>query len=207
MDSGLGKARAANAGKNRFGMVKEMHSKSLEKAVSEGKADKQMVPLCRFVSKTKSFFTSSSCAGRIILLQLPKDENKKDASFHRKWHSRVSEKELWQGIDAETKGELWFKLDPFILHIGADSLENAQKILNAMKRTGIKRGGIMVAKPGKFLIELQGSQGIAFPVKKEKKVLIERKHMRYILKRANKKLAKNYELLKKLEKEFGRQLK
>ena len=195
------------AGIERFTMVKTMHKKSMEKAIAEKKADLQIIPLCRFVSKTKHFFTSSSCAGRIILLQLPKGESKREACFHRKWHCVVKEKELWEGIDAETSGELWFKLDPFIFHVGADSLENSKKVLAAMTKAGVKRGGIIVAKPGKFLVELQGSQGIAFPIKKGKKVLVEKEYMKYILERANEKLEKNYALLKRLEKEFRKELK
>jgi tRNA wybutosine-synthesizing protein 3 len=192
---------------NRFSMVKENHKKSLEKAIAEKRADRQMVPLCKFVSGTKEFFTSSSCAGRIILLQLPKDENKKEASFHRKWHRKVREKELWQGIKAETKGELWFKLDSFILHIGAGYLEDARKILGCMKKAGVRRGGIIVAKPGKFLVEMQGTQTIAFPVKKGKEVLVGKDFMKYNLDRANKKLAQNYEMLKRLEDVFRQELK
>ncbi len=192
---------------NRFSMVKENHRKSLEKAVAEKKADRQMVPLCKFVSRTKDFFTSSSCAGRIILLQLPKNENKLDASFHRKWHRKVREKELWQGIEADTRGELWFKLDSFILHIGAGSLENAKKILGCMKKAGVRRGGIIVAKPGKFLVEMQGTQSIAFPVKAGKEVLVGKEFMRYNLERANTKLGQNYEMLKRLEAVFRQELK
>jgi len=196
-----------NSKKNRFSMVKERHKKTFEKAVKEGKADKQMHSVCKFVSGTKNFFTSSSCAGRIILLQLPKGENKKDASFHRKWHCVVREKELWKGIEADSLGELWFKLDPFILHIGAKDLGNARKILACMKKAGVKRGGIIVAKEGKFLVEMQGSQSIAFPVKKGSKVLVGKEFMGYVLRRANKKLEKNYALLKRLEKVFREELK
>ncbi len=185
--------------KNRFEMVKALHKRSLEKAIEEKKADKLAIPMCKFVSRTKNFFTSSSCAGRIILLQLPEDESKKDACFHRKWHRKIKEKELWEGINAESKGNLWFKLDPFILHIGANTIENARTILKIMKETGIKRGGIIVAKPGKFLIELQGTQVMSFPVKKEKEAVIDKEYMNYALGIANKKLERNYALLKKLE--------
>jgi len=203
-DRDLGKNKA---GAERFSMVKAMHRKSFEKAVLGKKADKQIIPMCRFVSKTKHFFTSSSCAGRIILLQLPKEESKKEASFHRKWHRKARKKELWEGIGAESKGELWFKLDPFILHIGTDSLENAKKILAVMKKAGVRRGGIIVAKPGKFLIEMQGSQGIAFPVKKDDEAVVEEEFMEYVLMRANQKLERNYALLKRLEQVFRRELK
>jgi tRNA wybutosine-synthesizing protein 3 len=194
-------------GKNRFSMVKETHRKSLEKAIREKKADELMHSVCGFIASTKGFFTSSSCAGRIILLQLPFDENKRDASFHRKWHRKVGEKELWKAVEEKTAGELWFKLDPFILHIGTKDLKAARKILECMKKAGVKRGGVIVAKEGKFLVEMQGTQVIAFPVKKDEKVLVGKDFMAYALKRANEKLGKNYALLKKLEKVFRKELK
>ena len=201
-----GKRKAKIIAENRFSMVKKMHKNSFEKAAAEKKADGQMLSLCGFIAKTRHFFTSSSCAGRIILLQLPKDENKQQASFHRKWHMAVSEQELWEGIKAKSRGELWFKLDPFILHIGANSMANANRILAGMKKAGVKRGGIIVAKPGKYLIEMQGTQSIAMPVKKGKKILASEQLMHYILQRANKKLEKNYAHLKRLESVFREEL-
>lgn len=203
---GKNKIMTKEAREKRFGMVKETHRKSLKKAIEEKKADRQMIPLCRQISKTKNYFTSSSCAGRIILLQLPKEENKKDASFHRKWHRKVKEKELWEGINSKTIGEIWFKLDPFILHIGTNNLENAKKILEIMKKNGLKRGGIMVAKPGKFMIELIGTQAMALPIKNKEKTIVDKKTMKHLLQKANKKLEKNYTLLKKLEKSFRKEL-
>ncbi|MFH1256159.1 MAG: hypothetical protein V1494_02595 [Candidatus Diapherotrites archaeon] len=191
---------------SRFAMVKKMHRGTFEKAEAEGKADRQLLPLCRFVAKTNGFFTSSGCAGRILLLGLKKGEDKKGSYFHRKWHRAVSLKEVLEGINEKTQGELWFRLDPFILHIGAKDLDGAERILKAMKLAGVKRGGITVAKPGKFLIELQGSQFMALPVKKGKKVLAEKSLMKFIVEKSNKKLKWNYERLKALEKQFRKEL-
>ena len=186
------------AGK-RFRMIKERHKGTCEKALGEGKVDPQMVGFCRFVAGTGNYFTSSCCSGRIMLLDLPKGEDKLGSRFHRKWHRRGKFAELWKGLNDESQGELWFKQEPFILHIGCPDLGHAQTILQAMKKTGIKRGGVMFAEDGKWMIELIGSQHIAVPVKKGCKVLIEKKHLEYLLKRANEKLRKNYTLLKKFE--------
>ena len=129
----------------RFEMVKERHKKTFFDAVKQGKADSQIIPFCRFISKTKNFFTSSSCAGRIVLLDIDKEGNKKEAAFHAKWHRKISFKELMKEINKQnSEEELWFKLDPFILHLGTDSLENAKKVLEAAKTAGIRRAGIMV---------------------------------------------------------------
>ena len=184
----------------RFAMVKRHHAETFAKALAEGKMDLQMVPLCRFVAKTKKFFTSSCCSGRIVLLEMPENGKKCETDFHRKWHGKVSFRELWDGIVEPTAGELWFKLDGFILHIGTDSLENARTILAVMKLAGVKRGGIIVAKQGKFLVEMQGTESMSFPVKSENEIIVEKAFMKRILAKANKKLAKNYAKLKAFEK-------
>jgi tRNA wybutosine-synthesizing protein 3 len=195
------------AGGGRFAMVKARHTETFEKAACGGKADRQAISLCRFVAKTKNYFTSSSCAGRIILLELPKGGSKKDANFHRKWHCSTSFGKVKKALAENTRGVLWFKLDPFILHIGAKNIGGAAKILSAMKKAGVKRGGIIVAKEGKFLIELQGTESMALPVKKDSKMLVDESYLRFIVAEANRKLARNYKRLKKLEQEFRRALK
>ena len=192
----------------RFRMIKTRHRTSFEKACEDGKADALFIPFCKFVSKTKNYFTSSCCSGRILLLGLKgKKQNKKDSYFHFKSHEKVNFEDVWKALHENTVGELWFKAEPFILHIGTKNLVHAEKILNAMKNAGIKRGGIIVAKPGKFLIELMGTQGITLPVKKEKKILVSKEFFDLLVTCANKKLDKNLKQLKRTEKELKKVLK
>ncbi|MFH1587411.1 MAG: hypothetical protein ABID38_06135 [Candidatus Diapherotrites archaeon] len=191
----------------RFSMVKVRHRESFEKALGEGKVDKQLQGLCKFIAKTRDYFTSSGCAGRILLLGIPEGGGKKETYFHEKWHRKVSFNEIWKGIEKQSKGELWFKMEPFILHIGCKGLKDSKKILSLMKSIGIKRGGIMVAKEGKFIVEFTGTQQIALPVKKGGKILIDREYMGFLLDEGNRKLAKNYLQLKTLEKECKKVLK
>jgi len=193
--------------KNRFRAVKAYHKGTLEDAIGKNLADEKMVPLCKFVSKTKNYFTSSGCAGRILLIQLPKGESKREASFHRRWHRQVSFKEAKEAIQGKTTGELWLKMEPFILHIGSNTLANAKKVLAIMRRAGVKRGGIIVAKPGKFLVELQGTQEMALPVKQGRKVLVEDSYLQWVIEKANSKLEMNYEMLERFERECRKGLK
>lgn len=188
------------AGPNeRFQMIKRRHAATLEKAIADRKADELMIPLCRFVASTKRFFTSSSCAGRILLLELPEGENKKDSRFHFKRHSTVTLEEIAESLHQPSRGELWLKADPFILHIGCANLEDAERVLALMKEAGIKRGGIIVAQTGKFIVEFQGSQSLSAPVKKDENILVSPSHLEYLVVRANEKVSKNYRQLEKLE--------
>ena len=76
-----------------------------------------------------------------------------------------------------------------------------------MKNAGVKRGGVMVAQDGKFLIELLGTEQMGFPIKLGSKKLVDWKYLEAILPKANKMLSKNYRRIEKLEGEFRKALR
>ena len=218
----------STAATSRFEMVKERHQKTFENSVKKKAIDKKAISICGFLNSQKDYFTSSSCAGRIVLLGVPKGEDKQGSYFHRKWHRKVSFKELWESLNADASietaeftperrkkfegkigsknDEIWFKLDAFIFHFGCSSLEKANRLISAIQEAGIKRYGITVAKQGKFMIEITGTQNIAIPVKKGNKIFIDREYMKTVLEFANKKLQKNYKQLERFEKELKKGL-
>jgi tRNA(Phe) wybutosine-synthesizing methylase Tyw3 len=104
-------------------------------------------------------------------------------------------------LGEKTMGEIWLKMEPFILHIGTDSLENSRRILATMYKAGVKRGGILVAKEGKFIVELQGTQEMSIPLKQGGKILVDDDFLRYAVKRANEKMGKNDTMLRRFEEE------
>lgn len=190
----------------RFAMVKQRHRGRFEEAVKKREADEAIIPLCEFINSVKGFFTSSSCSGRILLLAL-RGKRKRDASFHRKWHRKVSFDEVWQGIEKAKNCELWFKVEPFIIHIGASSLKKATKILDIKNKAGVKRGGIIVAKPGKFILELIGTEEMALPVKLGDKIIVSKSFMKGVVNKANEKIEANFNRLKKFESIMRAELK
>jgi len=173
-------------------MVKNHHKKTLQKALKLKKVDPQVILFCKFISSTKNFFTSSTCSGRIVLLKVNKDESKRSSAFLAKWHQKVQFEKIKKSLSKKTTDEIWFKQEPFIMHVGCKNLEYASQLLQIAKECGIKRAGIIVAKKGKFLLEIIGTQKIAFPIKNNRDILIDEKAIKYILKRANNKLEKNY---------------
>ncbi|MBU0636122.1 hypothetical protein KKE06_03790 [Candidatus Micrarchaeota archaeon] len=197
----------SKTGIERFQMVKKRHEKTFEKAVQEKKADAQIIPLCRFLNQQPFFFTASSCSGRIVVLRLDAQETKREAAFFYKKHEKTNAKIVWNKINEKTTDILWFKQEPFILHLGTNSLENANRVLVCARKAGIKRAGIIVAKTGKFLIELIGTHGMAIPVKKNNIILVEKDFFVFLVKQANKKLEINFERLKKFEKIVKKELR
>lgn len=169
-----------------------------EKLKREG-ADKGVIPLLKTINAKKEFATSSSCSGRIVLLEI--GEGKKDASFYRKWHEKVKPKEISDAIKKyEGKKELWFRCEPFILHLFARDLESAKGFLAACKKAGVKRGGISSLAPRVF-IEVIGTHGFALPAY-DKKALVDKGYIGYAVSSANRKMELNSGQLGRLHKEL-----
>ncbi|RLG68802.1 MAG: hypothetical protein DRO07_03065, partial [Candidatus Iainarchaeum archaeon] len=72
---------------------------------------------------------------------------------------------------------------------------------------GVKRGGIIVAKPGKFILELIGTEEIALPVKFGDKIIVSKSFMKEVVRKANEKIEANFERLKKFESIIRAELK
>ncbi|MFA5763778.1 MAG: hypothetical protein WC915_03110 [archaeon] len=195
-----------NSQESRFKMVKEHHKNTYNKAKADGKVDLEFIPICDYIANTKHYFTSSSCAGRITLVGLDKKESKKESAFHRKWHRKVKYQEVKEGIDSYTGEVLWLKQEPLIFHIGADTIEHANNLLNASRTAGVKRCGVHVIKSGKYLVEMLGSHAITIPVK-EDKFSIDEDSLKYFVKKCNEKFAKNQAHLKALTKELKKMTK
>ncbi|HLC37139.1 MAG TPA: hypothetical protein VJK05_06070 [archaeon] len=189
-----------NSADSRFEMVKKRHTETLMNAIKEKKADELFVPFLKKMAEKKNYFTSSSCAGRILLLAALGKGTKKEMYFHKRWHRKVKFSELWKEIENFNGEKLIFKMEAFILHLGARNFEYAEKALKLMKEAGVKKGGIIATKPGKFLIELAGTNAISLSIIDNNKILIEKDFMKYLLKEGNKKLEKNFRFLKKFEK-------
>lgn len=181
---------------NRFEMLKRHNLEEFEKAVEQGKADERIISLCAFLNSLDGFFTSSSCSGRIALLSVKSVGEKQPKAFYRRWHDRVGFKDFWSALCNGAPRYLWFKLEPFIVHVGARDLENAKRILHCMRLAGVKRGGIIVAEREKFLIELQGTHAMALPVKSSGKLLVSKAFALFLIKKANQKLYENFKRLK-----------
>ena len=188
-------------------MVKSHHVQKFETALEGEKVDPLMRKFCAWIQRTENYFTTSSCSGRIVVLDLDAQEKKREGAFHAKWHRKVKLEEAWKALHEKSAHNLWFKQEPFILHIGTHDLAHAERILQACKRAGAKRAGINSFKEGKYIIEIIGHQGMSFLAKEKGNVLVEKKFLEKQVQIANRKLELNFQHLKRLEREFRKFLK
>lgn len=194
-------ARKARDGRSALGrnwnwvQFRTSRLKMLEDAISSGKADEKAIPLLRSINKNESLVTTSSCSGRIVLLRFDIENAKRESAFYKRWHGKVDAEEVELALSAYADEEpLWFRVEPFILHVAAENLAGAQAFMQKMRKAGVKRGGIQSLRSDRVVVEVQGTTSMSFPVGPVDGEWDE------ILKIANRMMDANFKQLKKLEK-------
>ncbi|MDN5358160.1 MAG: tRNA wybutosine-synthesizing protein 3 [Candidatus Diapherotrites archaeon] len=159
--------------------------------------DAPIVPLLDLLNANTHYVTTSSCSGRVVLLATTPSEKKGESFFYRKWHRPVIFDEVWGAISSFSGSVLWFKVDPFIIHVGADSFESALRLVNVAHRAGVKIAGIQAADNVKFHVEIRGIDYMAVPVY-ERELLVNKDYVRHLVRIANRKMVRNAHRLARL---------
>ena len=115
---------------------------SLEEAIRKEKIDEKILPIVKKLNSKFDFFTTSSCSGRIAIMEIPCAGIKKKAKFLGKWHRKVEVKEIKGAIEKAKKGEIWFLVQSPIIHVSTFSMENARKLLVIANQSGFKYSSI-----------------------------------------------------------------
>ena len=165
---------------------------------SIGSWDSKIAGLCEKLNKKKNYYTTSSCAGRIILIK-GADKKQPDIFLYRT-HGKITFNELKKALsDVEFNGTVEFKQSTCILHVACKSLEDAQTLVNKAKLAGWKNSGIMTTSK-RFVVELHSTENIAFPIMENKKMLVDDNFLKLIVKQSNEKLERVWTKINKLKK-------
>lgn len=175
---------------SKFELQKKRALEKLHEAIEKGEADEPMIDFLEKFNEKEHYYTTSSCAGRIIIFQ--DLGSKKDSDFIAKWHREIEFSDIvpFLGVLEGKKGIIWLRQEPLILHVVAKDLNHAILILDIAIKSGLKHSGIMVFKDQRYLVEINGTERLDVPIFEEK-ILVSEEYLRYLVKLANKKLVKS----------------
>ncbi|MBN1923830.1 MAG: hypothetical protein JW791_03665 [Nanoarchaeota archaeon] len=172
-----------------------------EDAKKQGFVDADILKQLNSFNKLRDYYTTSSCSGRILLLRNNEENLKMPGAFYYKSHDKASDKVLINNVKSFNESfELWFKLEPFILHVCCRSLNHARKLLNMCRSLGIKRAGIN-AWSRRIIVEIVGTQYVDTLIIKDKKLLVSEDYLKILLSKANNKLSQSKKVLFKFFKD------
>lgn len=156
----------------------------LNKALDQDKVDKLVIHILQHINEKDEYFTTSSCAGRIVVLQLPRIGDKKHAVFLGRWHRQVHLEEVQEALSRYTMGQAWLLTQPPIFHIGCKDLEAANELLTLGVTNGFKHSGIR-SLSGQIIVELNSTERMDMPIGKDKTLFIDDNSISFLVDVAN----------------------
>jgi tRNA wybutosine-synthesizing protein 3 len=167
-----------------------------------GLPDPQIVTLLDAINVREEYYTTSSCAGRISIMQLSPDKKK----YNTKWlfisHNDISSSDDMIPIlhlKKEEEGyELWFKMESPILHVCACDIKSAQKLLSLAQQAGLKHTGI-ISTSRRVMLEIYDTTRVDALLAHNGKMLVDDEYIKIITDIANEKLALTRKRMTKLE--------
>lgn len=177
--------------------MKERQLKRMDKS-SIGRMDEKIAGLCEKINKKENYYTTSSCAGRIILMK-SEMEKQRDVFLFRT-HEKVELQELKEALlNIEFRGLVEFKQSSCILHVACRCLEDAQELVDKAKLAGWKHSGIMSTRR-RIMVELHSTEHIDFPIMLNRKVLVDEGFLDVVIEQANLRLERVWSKINRLNK-------
>lgn len=166
---------------------------------SKQSVDKKISNLCDKINSLENYYTTSSCAGRVVIM-LDK-EKKGKGLFEFVEHDLINFKKLKNELNKMCGNPhlVKFKQEPCIIHIACKTLSDAEKMLDYAQLAGWKKAGI-IATGKRFVVEMSGTEKLEFLIMNNGKLLVNNEFLELIVKKCNENLKKSWGKIEKLEK-------
>jgi len=160
--------------------AKEKALHSLEIAEKEQKVDAPITTVLSLLNKLEMYYTSSSCAGRVMVLELPEIGDKKRAKVVGKWHRVVTFEEVEEAVKKAHIGVLWLLAQAPILHVGAESLDAADRLVKLARSCGFKNSAVKSTSK-KIMVELCSTERLDAPIGVEGRILCDAEYLELLV--------------------------
>ena len=190
---------------NNFISRKKKAVKRLEDEIKIGRVDEDIINLLRIINRFPLAYTTSSCSGRIQLIDIPEDMKKCNAKRIAIWHGEAPYQKIQKIVDTYTaNGVLWMKTEPLIISIAVYDWKVASEFLALARRVSLKNSGVRAISLGKahIVVEFLGTERMDIPLKHKKKVLVTPETLKFYVELANIRMRRVKEKIPRLEREF-----
>jgi len=181
---------------------KEEFLKRLREDVDVGYLDRRVLPLLEVLNARPKSYTTSSCSGRVAVVDALYPWEREESAVVFKKHEKVEASELLSVLSTKPKRSFWLVVSGPILHVVCKDLEEAREVLSAARRAGFKHSGIMEVSEKGFLVELVGSSQIIMPLTRGERALFDAKAVEDIIALANETLESGWRRVERLVEEL-----
>ncbi|MGQ4891732.1 MAG: tRNA-wybutosine modification methyltransferase TYW3 [Candidatus Njordarchaeia archaeon] len=180
---------------------KKQFMEKLQIAKEKNEVDYDIIELLDLINSLPFAYTTSSCSGRIMLIDIPPSEKKFESFRLARWHYVVDYETFWNTIkNYKPKGVLWLKVDSFIIAFAVNSIEWAAYFLKLARLLGLKYSGIRsINIKGEYIIlDVASTEHVHLPLSdRERGLLVDEEYAKYIYNIAISKLKKTKSRLRR----------
>uniref|UniRef100_A0A3B5KTC5 tRNA wybutosine-synthesizing protein 3 homolog n=1 Tax=Xiphophorus couchianus TaxID=32473 RepID=A0A3B5KTC5_9TELE len=144
----------------------------------KGSVDEDIEHVVSLLNSCEQFFTTSSCSGRIILIDGVRQAFKSASYSDMSGLSRAC-------------GDAVLKFEPFVLHVQCRRLEDAQLLHSVAVNSGFRNSGLTVGKTGKIVSAVRSTHGLEVPLSRHGKLLVDEDYIQFLTQIANQKMEEN----------------
>ncbi|XP_063795147.1 tRNA wybutosine-synthesizing protein 3 homolog isoform X2 [Pseudophryne corroboree] len=159
----------------------------------KGSVDKDIEETVRDINLQDCYFTTSSCSGRIILIDESPDLSvvqKQNCSWLFVTHELCSNDDVFAALQKAT-GNAVLKFEPFVLHVQCRTLKDAQLLHSVAINSGFRNSGITVGKKGKIIMAVRSTHCLEVPLCHQGKCLVSNEYIAFLVQTANQKMGEN----------------
>jgi len=168
-----------------------------------GYLDEDILPiLIEFFARPKAY-TSSSCSGRIVVIDADYPWEKDETMIIFKKHTPITVEEIKKIMRTPHQSTLWLSLQGPIYHVYVKDLDEAKEVLEIARRAGFKHSGILVLG-NPILVELRTGIRIVTPLKDRQSTFINEKDLPKLVELYNRALKEAKQKNKRLLEELRR---
>ncbi len=168
-------------------------------AKMKGEVDRDIIPILDILNSSEEYYTTSSCSGRIVVMQIPRIGDKKNAKFLGKWHQNVSSGEVLNTISSYSEGYLFLLVQSAIIHVVARDLKSAKRLIRIALESGFKYTTIKNIEKNGILVEILSTENLHIPLGENGKLKVSQESIEFFVKMANHTLRRVKNKLSKFE--------
>ncbi|MEM1842199.1 MAG: hypothetical protein QXV81_05275 [Ignisphaera sp.] len=168
--------------------------------IEVGYTDRDIVDFIRLVFTKRRIFTTSSCSGRITVVDALYPWLRDEAHILFKKHSGVELSEIENTISRRPLYRYWLIVSGPIIHFNIASLEDVQKLLTVLRESGFKHSGVISISSSGIVVEAVSGVWTPFLLRDGDHITVN--NLSHIVSIANAILAEGKNRLERLFKAF-----
>ena len=152
--------------------------------------DSEILELLDIINSSETYYTTSSCAGRLQLISLPKLGDKLMSVVVGKWHQPIEFDELKQAVDGwDGKHMLFFMVQSPVVHVVCHDIDCASRLRNLADGAGFKYSTIRSIHTSDsdrgpeqtITIEILSTERMDMPIGNNGTLYVSDEHLRFLL--------------------------